>query len=78
MTTPGALAIPGVAEMIPTLLGRHMSGDWGQVPSENARANEWAVQNGERITSSYRVNGSKVLVITEKDRSVTTILSEGE
>jgi len=78
MTTPGALAIPGVSEMIPTLLRRHMSGDWGQVPPDKARANDLAVENGERITSSYRVNGSKVLVITENDRSVTTILSQGE
>lgn len=75
MATPAALDIPGVSEMIPSLLNRHATGDWGQ---GNGGVNDWAVENGERILSSYRVNGSKVLVITEGDRSVTTILTPGE
>ncbi len=75
MATPAALDIPGVSEMIQTLLNRHATGDWGK---ENGRVNDWAVENGERIVSSYKVNGSKVLVITEADRSVTTILTPGE
>ncbi len=60
------------------LLRRHQEGDWGNVPPEDAKANDQAVEIGERILSSYEVNGERMWVITEWDRSVTTLLLPSE
>jgi hypothetical protein len=60
-------------DLLPALLERHRSGDWGEVPEEDARENEFAVRYGYRIVSSYRVAGEKLWVITESDRSATTL-----
>ena len=56
------------------LLGRHVHGDFGDLCDEDKAANTAAIEAGDRILSSYRVGGDKVWVITEADRSVTTIL----
>jgi hypothetical protein len=55
-------------------LKRHVCGDWGMVPSEDARANCLAIQHGARILSSYDIGGKRVWVITEANRSLTTFL----
>ncbi|PLZ00074.1 hypothetical protein CY652_23015 [Burkholderia sp. WAC0059] len=55
-------------------LGRHVRGDWGSVPAADARANCLAVEHGARILSGYDVAGKRVWIITEADRSVTTLL----
>lgn len=56
-------------------LRRHMSCDWGDVCEEDWKANDRALRNGERLLSSYLTeNGKKFWIITEADRSVTTIL----
>lgn len=55
-------------------LFRHIGGDWGNVPAEDARENELAVEHGLRILSSYELNEVRIWIITEWDRSVTTIL----
>jgi hypothetical protein len=52
----------------------HVSGDWGMVPPADAKANNLAVQHGARILSSYDIAGKRVWIITEADRSVTTLL----
>lgn len=74
--TPGALAALAAAEQSPLeLLVRHITGDWGVVPDEDRKANDRAVEQEQRILSSYRLGtGEKVWVITEWDRSVTTLL----
>ncbi|WP_230953233.1 hypothetical protein [Burkholderia stagnalis] len=59
-------------------LRRHVCGDWGDVPPEDALANERAVEHGARILSSYEVAGRPVWLITEADRSVTTLLFPSE
>lgn len=59
-------------------LRRHVRGDWGDVPPEDALANERAVKLGARILSSYEVAGKRVWLITEADRSVTTLLFPSE
>ncbi|MDD7803741.1 hypothetical protein [Ralstonia solanacearum] len=59
-------------------LDRHVRGDWGDVPPEDAEANRHAVQNGARILSSYQISGERVWIITEADRSVTTLLFPSE
>jgi hypothetical protein len=56
-------------------LGRHEAGDWGDVDASDWAANDWSLLNGERILSSYRdSNGIAFWIITERDRSATTIL----
>ena len=59
-------------------LHRHQHGDWGAVPSEDAVANEFAVDHGLRIMSVYVIAGEKVWIITEADRSATTLLFPSE
>lgn len=55
-------------------LRRHTYGDWGSVPVEDARANRLAIDHGARILSSYDIAGKRVWILTEADRSVTTLL----
>lgn len=77
VATPGALALlAGAGEDPAGLLARHVSGDWGEVPPEDARENELSVREGFRIVSSYPIgsDGVKVWFITEADRSSTCIL----
>lgn len=76
VATPGALAAFTNNTQSPLpFLGRHQSGDWGDVPEEDRRENELSVRMGFRILSAYTLNdGTKFWIITEADRSVTTIL----
>jgi hypothetical protein len=79
VATPGALEILETAGTSPlTLLSRHQSGDWGDVPPEDATENELSVNKGFRILSSYTVGQERLWVITEADWSVTTILRPDE
>lgn len=79
VATPGALRVLEATNTSPaTLLVRHQSGDWGEVPPEDAKENEVSVENGFRILSSYRVGEQRLWIITEADRSVTTILQPEE
>ncbi|WP_244190973.1 hypothetical protein [Ralstonia mannitolilytica] len=59
-------------------LDRHVRGDWGDVPPEDAEANRYALLAGARILSSYKIAGERVWIITEADRSVTTLLFPSE
>ena len=54
---------------------RHQHGDWSELCSEDREANELALKNGDRIFSVYHLNDkTKIWIITEADRSATTIL----
>ena len=56
-----------------------MNGDWGEVPEEDKRENEFSVQQGFRILSAYTTSaGERIWIITEADRSATTILLPDE
>jgi len=55
-------------------LNRHMNGDWGDLCEDDKKANDSALVHGDRLLSSYIVEGKKVWIITESDRSATTIL----
>jgi hypothetical protein len=55
-------------------LRRHHAGDWGDVDDEDQTANDMAVMQGERLLSAYQCMGTKIWIITEADRSVTTFL----
>ena len=72
-TANAASQLPNSAILI--ALGRHCAGDWGDVCEEDRKANEFAFYNGERILSVYRTGaGLKFWIITEWDRSITTVL----
>lgn len=76
VATPGALRALQEAEQSPAeFLDRHVSGDWGDLDDEDKQENEFSVRNGFRILSVYTTSaGDRLYVITEADRSVTTIL----
>ncbi len=76
VATPGALeALDRAAINAADLIQRHQSGDWGNVPLSDAEENMSSVENGWRILSSYAINEDQNLwIITEADRSVTTLL----
>ena len=60
---------------IAVALDRHRRGDWGDVGKEDGQANERALKHGERLLSVYHAaNGTKFYVISEWDRSATTVL----
>jgi hypothetical protein len=74
VATPGALASVIADDMLAGLR-RHASGDWGLVCEDDGDANDAALQHGGRILSVYQsVNGTRFWIITEADRSATTIL----
>jgi hypothetical protein len=55
-------------------LNRHARKDWGDLDAEDLRANAVALEQGHRLFSAYDTPHGKVYVITEWDRSVTTLL----
>jgi hypothetical protein len=73
-----------VSESVPfnivlACIRRHASGDWGDMSKQDKEANEFALANGERLFSSYKlpepIDGEdKLWVITEYDHSLTTVL----
>ncbi len=76
VATPGALQAMNEAGEVPlTFLARHEAGDWGEVDPEDWQENELSVREGFRILSAYKLStGVKIWIITEADRSATTIL----
>lgn len=74
LITPGARDDLELKDVMSSLV-RHAGGDFGDVCEEDRELNEEAVESGERILSSYRDrNGVKFWIITEWDRSATTIM----
>ena len=60
---------------VQTALVRHLRGDWGNVDEHDRKENELSLQRGFRLLSVYHAaNGTKFWIITEADRSATTIL----
>lgn len=55
-------------------LRRHLDGDWGDVCETDRDANDEALQAGGRLFSVYHAGTTRFWVITEADRSATTIL----
>ncbi len=81
VATPGALKALEAAQTSPAeLAGRHLMGDWGTVDKEDWAANDRALKDGERLISAYALpqTGEKIWVITERDRSATTVLLPSE
>lgn len=72
--TRGALVVLTTEDTL-TALSRHVRGDWGELCAEDRLENELSLREGYRLLSAYiSATGAKFWVITEADRSVTTIL----
>lgn len=80
VATPGALEALTEAGQTPwALLQRHQTGDWGDVPPEDQQENNFSLQHELRILSAYTLRtGVKLWLITEADRSYTTLLLPSE
>lgn len=78
--TPGAQeAIRDAGQLPLEFLLRHQSGDWGDLCRGDKQENEFSIANGFRILSKYHtIEGEALYVITEADRSATTILRPDE
>ena len=75
VATPGALKLLSeVGKCSFDLLARHATGDWGNLCSFDQRQNEIALRDGYRVFSAYDITAGRVWIITEADRSITTIL----
>ncbi len=60
---------------IDAAINRHLSGDWGDVCQSDWQLNEDALKKGDRLMSVYHTqDGEKFWIITESDRSATTVL----
>lgn len=78
LATPGALEVLTPSDIHKGMF-RHSCGDWGDLCQEDIQANEEALQHGERLLSAYHgQNQTKFWIITEADRSATTVLLPSE
>jgi hypothetical protein len=76
VATPGALAALEKAGQQPgEFLSRHVNCKWNDLSDEDRKENDYNRAHGLRLLSSHRTNaGDKLLIITESERTVTTIL----
>jgi hypothetical protein len=75
--TPGVLRELDEA-WVAELLARHQGGVWGDVGAEDRRLNDSALRYGGRLFSAYDTEAGRVWIITEADRSATTVLLPSE
>ena len=63
------------ARFVVNSITRHTAGDWGDLCAEDKQTNDAALEYGDRVLSAYESKGlPKIWIITEADRSVTTVL----
>jgi hypothetical protein len=76
VATAGALAaLERAKQPLTCFLARHAIGDWGELEPTDVAENEYSVAHGFRLLSSYQTDaGEKLWIITEADRSATTLL----
>ena len=76
VATPGALDLLEQANKSSLeFLSRHLRGDWGELCPDDKTENELSLKHGYRLMSSYQLTDTeKLWIITEADRSVTTLL----
>ena len=76
VATLGALAALKKAGQQPAeFLTRHVSREWGDLDDEDRKENEYSLEHGFRLLSAYKTNADdRLWIITEADRSVTTLL----
>jgi hypothetical protein len=80
VATQGALdALEEADETIQEVLRRHAKGDWGDLSPEDRAENERGLKEGLRLLSAYTLStGERLWIITEHDRSATTLLLPDE
>jgi hypothetical protein len=80
VATPGALAALEKSGQSPMdFLSRHVTGDWGEIPEEDRKENQFSLEKGFRLMSSYKTTAQDILwVITESNRTHTTLLLPSE
>ena len=81
VATPGALEALGRNPSVGvwTYLQRHLTGDWGDLEAADKAENELSLREGSRLLSAYALpDGTRIWIITEADRSVTTLLLPNE
>jgi hypothetical protein len=80
VATPAALkALDKSATRIETILAQHCTQHWGDICKEDRQENDKALRTNSRIFSVYNIPfGVRLFVITEADRSATTVLLESE
>ena len=80
VATPGALTLLEQANKTAfEFLSRHLRGDWGDLCDDDRVENELSLKEGFRLMSSYVVtNNEKLWIVTEADRSTTTLLLPSE
>lgn len=79
LATTAAKQILANAQIDPrSLIMRHHQGDWGDVCTEDAELNNDALKHGGRLLSAYTLGNEKIWIITEADRSATTLLMPEE
>jgi hypothetical protein len=80
VATFGALAALEKTGQTPMeFLSRHVTGDWGDIPEEDKKENQFSLEKGFRLMSSYRTTANAVVwVISEANRSHTTLLPPEE
>lgn len=73
------------SQFVSICLSRYIANDWGELDAEDLEANDHAVRNGERLIASYQIPEEveevfedRLWIITEWDRSVTTLLFPGD
>lgn len=76
VSTPGAIqALENAGHTASEFLVRHAIGDWGDLCDEDKASNDEAVVDDLRILSAYKLcDGTRIWIVTEADRSATTIL----
>ena len=73
VSTPAVVSEVSLDSIV-AMLTRHQTGDWGEVDMDDWARNDEALVRGGRLLSAYTYEATKVWVITEADRSVTTFL----
>ena len=66
------------AKFVMDSLKRHASCDWGDLSVEDKRENDFSLDKQLRLLSSYQHDGIKIWILTEADRSITTVLFPSE
>ena len=74
--TPGVEEFPD--DFLMRCLERHANQDWGDLCEEDKRENDLSVKQGRRVLSCYELRGDKLWIITEADRTVTTLMTPDE
>jgi hypothetical protein len=80
VATPGAIeALARAEQSAMEFISRHQHGDWGDLCEEDKKENEFSVDKELRIFSAYHTRlGEKIWIVTEADRSATTVLLPSE